>query len=82
MQELANGAAVNDCPHCGKAVFRQSKDQKKLKAKTSIVVLHKGGDVEINCGSCGKGVLLPLVVKAGSPTLQKARAPKLVVPKT
>lgn len=69
------------CPHCGSAVFRKSKDGAKLKAKTRILVLHKAGEVEINCGSCGKGVLLPLVLAPGAPELKKADMPKLVVRK-
>lgn len=69
------------CPHCGQAVFRKSKDGAKLKAKTRILVLHKAGEVEINCGACGKGVLLPLVLAKGEVGLRKADMPKLVVRK-
>ncbi len=69
------------CPHCEKPIFRKSADGAKLKAKTRILVLHKaGGEVEINCGSCGKGVLLPLIV-VDTLKLRKAHMPKLVVRK-
>lgn len=73
---------MNSCPHCGKAVFRPSKDKKKLKAKTSMLVLHKGGEVEINCGSCGYGILLPLSADEGTPKLRKAVEPRLMITKT
>lgn len=68
-----------DCPHCGALMFRASKDGSRVKARTSILVLHKGGDVEINCAECGHGVLLPLTPATSSVGLRKADAPKLVV---
>jgi len=53
-----------NCPHCQNPVFRKSGDGTKVKARTSILVLHKAGNaqgrVEINCGICGKGVFVPL----------------------
>lgn len=66
------------CPWCDRPVFRKARDGGKLKARTSILVIHKGGAVEINCGSCGKGVLLPLELASDSLTLRKAVGPKLV----
>ncbi len=48
------------CPHCDAALFRSSGD--KLKARTSMLVLHKSGNVEINCPSCRRGVYLPLAI--------------------
>ncbi len=68
------------CPHCGEPVFRSAAGGDKLKARTSILVLHKAGAVEINCESCRKGVLVPLVLKEDSLVLRKAE-PRLVVPK-
>lgn len=68
-----------NCPHCTALVFRPSPG--KLKARTKILVLHKSGEVEINCGVCGKGVLLPLVIKPDSLELRKADSPKLIVRK-
>lgn len=50
------------CPHCEAPLFRKSGDGSKLKAKTSIFVMHRSGDAEINCKSCGQGVILPLTV--------------------
>lgn len=68
------------CPHCSQPVFTASAGGAKLKARTRIVVLHKSGDVEINCGHCGRGVLLPLA-PSGDRVLRKARAPRLVARK-
>jgi len=68
-----------DCPHCGKQLFRASKDGSRVKARTAILVLHKAGDVEINCPECHRGVLVPLVASSAPITLRKADAPKLVV---
>ena len=62
----------NKCPWCEKVVFKLSKDGSRIKAPTSILVLHKSGDVEINCGHCRKGVLLPLAAKEGHKQLRKA----------
>lgn len=73
---------MNECPHCKNPVFRQSNGGSKLKARTSMLVLHKAGEVEINCGCCGKGVLVPLAVNDDSLVMKKASHPKLVVPKT
>jgi len=72
---------MKSCPHCGQPVFRKSATGQKLKAKTRILVLHKSGDVEINCGGCGKGVLLPLAVIEGETELRKAEPPRLVARK-
>lgn len=69
-----------NCPHCARPIFRKSSGGEKLKARTKIVVLHKSGDVEINCGSCGKGVLLPLRVVDGA-GLRKAEGPRFVARK-
>jgi DNA-directed RNA polymerase subunit RPC12/RpoP len=74
-----------DCPHCGHAVLRKGSRGDKLKARTSMLVLHKSGDVEVNCPHCRRGVLLPLsfadsLFKGGF-TLRKAYAPRLIVRK-
>lgn len=69
-----------DCPHCGKPIFRMAKSGDKLRARTSILVLHKSGEVEINCESCRRGVIIPMRVE-GSPTMKKAAdGPRFVVP--
>lgn len=66
------------CPHCGSPLFREANGG-KLKARTSMVVLHKAGDVEINCGGCGKGVLIGAISTLGE--IRKAEAPRPVVPR-
>lgn len=62
-------------------MFRPSQDGQKIKAPTSIVVLHKSGEVEINCPKCKQGVYLPLVAAEGVPTLRKARSQRFIVRK-
>lgn len=69
------------CPHCAQPMFKATGDGRKLKARTSMLVLHKGGSVEINCGVCGKGVIIPLELRAGPVELRKAVEPRLVIPK-
>ncbi len=60
------------CPHCGGVLFRKSQDGDRLKAPTSMLVLHRGGDVEINCPGCKGGVIIPLVPVEGDMELRKA----------
>ena len=76
---------MHDCPHCGQPLFKKGASGDKLKARTRILVLHKSGDVEINCGLCGKGVLLPLVqgpdLFIGGAPLRKAVMPRLIARK-
>ena len=61
------------CPHCQGSVFRKSAGG-RLKAKTRIVVLHKSGAVELNCGNCRQPIILPVVfVSDNDHTLRKAR---------
>jgi hypothetical protein len=67
------------CPHCTQPVFRLSQDGQKLKAKTSMLVLHKSGEVETNCGACGRGVIIPLTLKEGPIELKKSSEPRLIV---
>lgn len=67
------------CPHCGCQMFQLAKSGLKLKMRTRILVLHKSGDVEVNCPSCHRGVLLPLQAKPGITEVRKALAPKLVI---
>lgn len=71
------------CPHCSEAVFRATPDAEKLKARTTMLVLHKSGGVEINCARCGHGVLLPLQLSDGPFELKKASsdAKRLVIRK-
>ena len=64
-----------NCPHCSKAVFRLSADGGKIKAITNCLVLHKSGDVEINCGHCKRGLIVPLMPQPGESKLRKARDP-------
>jgi hypothetical protein len=54
-------------------MFRQSVN--KLRARTSILVLSKSLDVEINCSHCGNGVVLGRLEDV---VLRKA-APRLVL---
>ena len=53
---------MTECPHCAASLFTLHDEGARLKANTTIIVLHKSGDVEINCSNCKNGVLLPLVV--------------------
>lgn len=46
------------CPHCMAVLMRKSTEGNKLKARTSMCIMHRGGEIEINCGGCGKGVML------------------------
>lgn len=72
---------MKPCPHCGQPVFRKSTSGSKLKVATRVLVIHKSGEVEINCPSCRKGVLIPLVRSEGEGELRKADTPKLVARK-
>lgn len=63
---------IRTCPHCQAELFAMSRDGAKLKAITSILVLHKSGEVEINCAACKNGVLLPLAAVPGA-ALAKGR---------
>ena len=56
------------CPHCERTMFRASPDKLKLR---TMLVLHKGGEVEVNCEHCKRGVILPLRVIDNAP-LKKA----------
>jgi len=71
------------CPHCQGVLMRKSTEGNKLKARTSMCIMHRTGEVEINCGSCGKGVLLGklervVVSKAAPP--QRLIVRKFVTP--
>lgn len=66
-----------DCPHCGKPVFRKSAD--RLRAPTTMLILHKSKAVEINCGSCKQGILLPLQPVEGETQLKKATRKRHVI---
>ena len=73
---------MDTCPHCDKEMFRPSKDGSKLKLPTSMLVLHKAGDVEVNCPHCKQGVIVPLQAKTGPPELRKAQAgPRFIIKK-
>lgn len=64
---------MDKCPHCGKTVFRLTPDGQRIKAPTSCLVLHKSGEVEINCPKCKLGILIPLEAKEGAMSLKKAK---------
>lgn len=48
------------CPHCAQPVFRKSNSGARYKVKTSILVLHKGGEIEFNCTACRRAIILPM----------------------
>lgn len=48
------------CPHCEQTVFRKSTSGTQLKARTTIMVLHKSGEVEFNCAACKRAIILPM----------------------
>lgn len=68
---IATGA---DCPHCLQPLFRKSESGDKLKIGRTPLVLHRGGDVEINCPRCKRGVIVGRLEPNG--TVRKAQ-PKL-----
>ncbi len=57
---------------------RQAGD--RLKLRTRITVLHKSGDVEVNCQHCGGGVVLGQLTKVAL-TKSTHAAPRFVVPR-
>lgn len=65
------------CPHCNAQILLKKGGKAKL--RTSMVVLHEGGDVEINCPSCREPVLLP-VAATDQPIRKAAPGPRYVVP--
>jgi len=66
------------CPYCSLAMFRSAANGERLKAPTSMLIVHKSGEVEINCRHCKHGVLLPLVLADGAFALKKSE-PRYVV---
>ena len=52
------------CPHCDQPIFRKSNSGTRLKARATILVLHKSGEVEFNCGACKRAVILPTAFRA------------------
>ncbi len=67
------------CPHCNASVFNPSPDGERLKAQTSIVVIHKSSSViEINCSVCKNGIELPIAATQPA-TLRKGRLFRPVV---
>lgn len=69
------------CPHCDKLIFQMSKDKSRAKAKVTCLILHKSGDVEINCPLCKRGILLPFHCKENG-ELQKSQYPKHTMKKS
>jgi hypothetical protein len=63
------------CPHCQMSLFAPGSSRDKLKISRTVVVLHKGGGVEVNCPHCRRGVMLGTL---DTITLQKA-LPRLIV---
>lgn len=73
---------MQSCPHCNRTMFRLSQDGSKVKTRTTCFVMHKSGEIEINCPKCGRGVMLPfLSVQEQKPKeLRKAKPePRYVV---
>lgn len=69
------------CPHCDKPVFHLTKDRTRAKAKVTCLILHKAGEVEINCPACRRGILLPFQ-KAENGEMKKSQYPKHTVKKS
>lgn len=67
-----------NCPHCEAEVFRKAGGV--LKARTSILVMRKDG-AEINCHSCRKGIVVPIVMLAGPLRKADRPSPRLVMTK-
>ncbi len=68
---IAEGAG---CPHCHLPLFRKSETGDKLKVGRTMVVLHRGGDVEVNCPRCKGGVIVgrleaPAALRKAQPRL-------------
>lgn len=66
---------MTDCPHCQQPVFRRSEAGGKAKLGRTAVVLHKSGELEINCPRCRRGIILGRIDEV---TMRKAQ-PRLVV---
>jgi hypothetical protein len=64
------------CPHCQAPIGHVAANSDKVKLATRIVVLHKSGDVEINCGRCKRGVIIGSMTATA---LRKAAPPRLVI---
>lgn len=62
------------CPHCQQPMFRKSEHGNKQKLARTPVIVHKSGDIEVNCPRCRRGVILGSAATA----LRKAQ-PRLVV---
>lgn len=71
-----------NCPHCAESLFRSAENGAKLKARVAILVIHKSGEVEINCAACKLGVLIPLELAQGPFTLRKAAPARFVLRRT
>lgn len=69
---------MSACPHCGQPLFRDGAGGKR-KASTSMLVLHKSGEAEVNCPACKRGVIIGTLVPSQEP--RKAEAPRPVVPR-
>ena len=52
-------------------MLKRSADGQRLKVPTTCLVLHKSGDVEINCQHCKQGVIVPLQLDT-SGTIRKS----------
>ena len=71
---------MHDCPHCQQPLFRKSANGSKAKLSRTAVVLHNNSsEVEINCPSCRRGVVLGSLSEV---KLRKADPPSLIVRKT
>jgi hypothetical protein len=64
--------AAAPCPHCGATIFRKSSGGNRFKARTGIVVIHRDGALELNCGACRQPVILPTKLPQDNIALRKA----------
>lgn len=66
---------MSECPHCQQPVFRRDSTGNKAKLGRTPFVLHKSGDIEVNCPRCRRGIIVGRIVE---PVMKKAQ-PRLVV---
>lgn len=55
---------------------------KRLRARTSMLIIHESGQAEINCEHCKKGVFMPLTLSEGPFEMRKAEPRLLLGPLT
>lgn len=62
------------CPHCNAGILVVKGGKAKL--RTNIIVMHKSGEVETNCPSCKRSIVLPLSFSPDQP-MRKSGASSL-----